>query len=150
MNGIEVDLRECMASASLKVLETMFFSEGTVLNVHAPLADPVTCLLHSSGAVTGTFSVAIDRSALRILCEAFYGDDALNAVQSFELLCEFTNMIAGSTLSLFSPNEFCPLTSPQLADFVSHQIRIADSDTVSVCLGVDGGHITLAGALRAK
>jgi CheY-specific phosphatase CheX len=139
-----------MVSASLKVLETMFFAEGAVLEECPPLADPLTCLLHCSGAVTGTFSVAMDRSALRVLCEAFYGDDEPNAVQSFELLCEFTNMIAGSTLSLFSPDEFCALTSPQLADPVSHVNRIAHPDTVSVCLGVDGGCITLAGALRAK
>jgi len=153
MNGNNLQealsLHDTLCSASTAVLETMFFTEP-VLRLDAPAhVDPLACLLHSSGAENGTFSVAIDRAALNGLCESFYGD-APTSTQPFELLCEFTNMIAGSTLSHYSPSHFCPLSSPQLCDIAVHLAGSALPDATLLSFAVEGGLISITWSLRIK
>jgi hypothetical protein len=153
MNGIsltENNLADMFATSSLAVLETMFFADAMQLDGSTDHVDPLACLLHCSGPVEGTFSVAIDRTALVALCEAFYGEDAPSATQLFELLCEFTNMIAGSTLSVYSPSRFCPLSSPQLCDAALHLESAELPDATFLRLAVEGGLISIACSLRTK
>jgi len=153
MNGTSFQetfgLRDTIHFASATVLETMFFTEAVPILDAPTHVDPVACLLHSRGAVSGTFSVVIDRTALVVLCESFYGD-APTESQPFELLCEFTNMIAGSTLSLYSPSRFCPLSSPQLCDITIHLGGSAQPDVTLLSFAVDGGLISIAWSLRTK
>jgi hypothetical protein len=153
MNGTNLQealsLRDTLCSASTTVLETMFFTEGIPVQSAPTHVDPIACQLHASGAVNGTFSVAIDRAALVVLCESFYGD-APTSNQLFELLCEFTNMIAGSTLSLYSPSHFCPLSSPQLCAIAAHLEGFAQPDATLLSFAVDGGLISIAWSLRTK
>jgi hypothetical protein len=149
MNGTKLDLNETLAAASLSVLETMFFADATPLQDPAIHEDPLACMLHCSGAVEGTFSVAVDRVALVTLCDAFYGEDP-SATQPFELLCELTNMIAGSTLSVYSPDRFCPLSSPQLCDAALHLESSFRPDATFLSFAIDGGTISIACSLRTK
>jgi hypothetical protein len=127
----------------------MFFTEA-VPSVEAPThVDPLACMLHSSGAADGAFSLAIDSRAMVVLCESFYGN-APTATEPIELLCEFTNMIAGSTLSLHSPSHFCPLSSPELCDIAAHLERSALHGATLLSFAVDGGLISIAWSLRTK
>jgi len=128
----------------------MFFTEGTPLDATPPHVDPLACLLHCSGALEGTFSIALDRTALIALCQAFYGEEAPSATQVFELLCELTNMIAGSTLSAYLPTHYCALTSPQLCDVAVHLGSSMNLSATFLCLAVDGGVISIACSIRKK
>jgi len=127
----------------------MFFTEAATVQDEPHHIDPVACLLHSSGAVEGTFSVAIDRGALLLLCECFYGEKPTSS-QPFELVCELTNMIAGSTLSLYSPSHFCPLSSPQLCDMAVHLEGSARPDATFLPFAIEGGLVSVAWSLRIK
>jgi hypothetical protein len=153
MNGTNlheaISLHDTLSSASTAVLETMFFTEAVKIEDEHHHIDPVACLLHSSGAVDGTFSVAIDRQALVLLCECFYGEKP-SPSQPFELLCELTNMVAGSTLSLYSPSHFCPLSSPQLCAMAIHLEGSARPDVTLLPFAIDGGLVSIAWSLRTK
>jgi hypothetical protein len=153
MNGNKlqqtIGLHDTLNAASTAVLETMFFTEAEALTELRPHQDALSCLLHCSGAEQGTFSVAIDRAALLTLCESFYGETP-TAAQPFELLCEFTNMIAGSTLSLYSPDHFCPLSSPQLCDIAIHLADAAQPGCIFLSYAVEEGTLSIVCSLRAK
>jgi len=153
MNGTNLQeslsLHTTLCSATTSVLETMFFTEAVPVDDAQPHIEPVSCKLHAGGAVEGSFSVAIDRAALLALGESFYGD-VPTASQPFELLCEFTNMIAGSTLSLYSPSNFCPLSSPQLCEMSAHLEESALPDAIHLSFVVDGGLMSIACSLRTK
>lgn len=119
---MQPEIADALGSASIEVLETMFFAEAVpAQNVDAlPGSDALACTLASSGGVTGSFRVAVDRAALQILCASFYGVEGeegdISPTQEQELLCELTNMLAGSTLSRYSPAHSCTLSSPELCD----------------------------------
>jgi hypothetical protein len=147
-------LEDVLRSASTEVLETMFFAEAAAPDGPPPAhTDALACSLLCSGAREGIFTAAIDREALQLLCEAFYGDDgAASAVKERELLCELTNMLAGSTLSAYVPEHYCPLSSPLLCDLDQHLKTgvpgnaAVQSSTVS--LGIDGGLLSISCALK--
>src|SRR4051794_21507864 len=70
------ELEEVLRDASTGVLETMFFADVTpVADSEAVHEDALVCGLVCSGAENGRFSVAVDRAALGVLSEAFYGDE---------------------------------------------------------------------------
>ena len=150
---MKLEVEQAMCSASCSVLETMFFSDA--VPVAAPDAvhdDPIACLLHCSGAQEGTFSVAIDQAALHLLGCAFYGEDEMELPQQQELICELTNMLAGSTLSTIAPTRYCELSSPQLSSFQRHteiaSNHAGQTDTASTHLRIDGGILTVSCSLR--
>jgi hypothetical protein len=150
MNGTKTDLNETLCSSSIAILETMFFSEASLLDGPGSHVEPLACMLQCTGAENGTFSIAVDRAALNVLCESFYGESEVSATQSFELICELTNMIAGSTLSVFSPDRLCALSSPQLCDVALHTGRTSDPDTLFASFAIEGGILSIACTLRTK
>jgi CheY-specific phosphatase CheX len=151
MTAIEV--QHAMQAASSSVLETMFFSEPVPAEAaSAQHANPVACLLHCSGAEEGVFSVAVDLEALRQLGCAFYGQDALDLTQEQELICELTNMLAGSTLSAIAPSRYCELSSPQLCSFERHTHTASSGEhdlrVAPLYLQLDGGLLSVSCSLR--
>ena len=111
--------------------------------------DPIVCLLHSSGAAEGTFSIAVDRDALRMLCVSFYGEDTPPLIRQEELACELTNMIAGSTLSRLLPERYCSLTAPQLCSIEGHEmLSRSGEESTSVLMEVEGGLLSATCRLR--
>lgn len=147
---IDAVLRE----ASTGVLETMFFAEVEAADSEdAVHSDATACLLHCSGAESGTFSVAIDRPALKNLCCAFYGeDDDPSPAQEEELICELTNMLAGSTLSAYVPEHFCKLTAPVVYDIAGHiqlgSVPNPEELQTTVNLALDGGLLSVSCSLK--
>jgi hypothetical protein len=149
-------LEDVLRSASTEVLETMFFADVASPEDPQPAHnDALACSLLCSGAEEGIFTVAIDREALQLLCEAFYGDDGPPSIlKERELLCELTNMLAGSTLSTYVPEHYCPLSSPLLCDLDKH-LKTTHPDNASqqsstVSLAVDGGLLSISCALKVS
>ena len=148
-NKIEDVLRD----ASVSVLETMFFADITAAIEGATHVDPVTCVIDCKGAETGTFTVAVDRPALHILCCAFFGEDEAGpASQEWEMICELTNMLAGSTLSAYVPGHFSQLSSPSICGLDRHLETCSNKDQASefalVSLSIEGGLLSVACTLR--
>jgi hypothetical protein len=117
--GHQIELASALHHALSSVLETMFFAEIIPMEDGAgphPL-DALACSLTCSGAETGSFGVVVDRPALTLLCCAFYGEDEadVSPLQMQDLICELTNMLAGSALGAYAPARSCALSSPQLA-----------------------------------
>ncbi len=145
------ELQPTLREASTNVLETMFFADAEPAHgaVHS---DAVACSLLCTGAEEGSFKVAIDRAALLLLCEAFFGeDDEPGMIRELELLCELTNMLAGSTLSAYAPDHLCPLSTPQLCDVAAHSATLAMPmhRTATANFAIDGGLISVSCALQA-
>jgi len=149
------ELTEVLREASTVVLETMFFADVSTVAVEEPVHDdPLACSLLCSGAENGSFTVAVDRAALGMLSEAFYGDDGeSSSTREAELLCELTNMLAGSTLSTYAPNHYCPLSSPKVCDFAQHLATVSssapDEHKTSISLALDGGLLSVSCTLKA-
>jgi CheY-specific phosphatase CheX len=148
------NLVDVLRGASTEVLETMFFAEAVSIDAEGAVHDnPLSCFLDFSGAETGTFTVAVDRAALRILCTAFYGDeDEPSLTQEEEMITELTNMLAGSTLSSYVPEHYCKLSSPSLCDFARHlktsMPRAVDERKASVNLSVEDGLLSVSCCFR--
>jgi len=146
------DMDQALLASSSNVLETMFFSEVTVATAEGKLHDnPIVCRLRCSGAAEGTFSIAVDRAALRLLCMSFYGEDEPTLTRQEELACELTNMVAGSTLSALVPERYCALTAPQICILDHHESlgRTGDNATC-VLMEVEGGLLSASCSLRAE
>lgn len=149
------ELTEVLRDASTVVLETMFFADvSTVAVTEAVHDDPLACSLVCSGAENGSFTVAVDRAALEVLSESFYGDDGeASTSRETELLCELTNMLAGSTLSAYAPDHYCPLSSPRVCDFSQHLATASaaapDEEKTSISLALDGGLLSVSCVLKA-
>ena len=149
------ELQAATRSASTTVLETMFFADPLEsTDPKAQHAGAVACLLHCSGAEEGVLSVAVDQAALLSLCSAFYGDDDLTPIREHELVCELTNMLAGSTLSLLAPTRACELSSPRLCSFERHMeigtTTLPAMDSSFVALELDGGLLSVSCSLRVN
>lgn len=151
-------ITDALRSASIEVLETMFFAEA-VPEEHAdaaPSDDVLACTLECSGGETGSFRVAVDRAALRILCESFYGEGGeesdASSTQEQELLCELTNMLAGSTLSRYAPAHSCTLSSPRLCDYAPWPANAVSASPGERChrlvLALEGGLLLVWCSLR--
>ena len=148
-NNVESVLRV----ASVGVLETMFFADVSTAPEGLTHSDAVTCVIDCKGAETGTFTVAVDRPALHILCCAFFGEEVAGpASQEWEMICELTNMLAGSTLSAYVPEHFCKLSSPSICDFDRHLDSSSNNDPNShsalVALSIEGGLLSVSCTLR--
>jgi len=150
----KTSLEDVLLASSTEVLETMFFADAMTPEAPQPEhTDAVACVLLCTGAQEGTFSVAIDRAALVSLSEAFYGDDGPpSAIKELELLCELTNMLAGSTLSAYAPEKYCPLSSPRLCDLAQH-LKTAEStqpgaQSTTIYLDIDGGLLSVSTCLK--
>jgi hypothetical protein len=143
-------LADVMLSASCNVLETMFFAEGVPApEDELPLPDALACALHYTGAETGSFHVVIDRPALAVLCSGFYGDDAEGEDAQNELLCELTNMLAGSTLSLYVPDHCCSLSSPTLYDRATSATQAHTGEHITrLTLAIEDGLLAIECSLR--
>jgi CheY-specific phosphatase CheX len=146
-------LEDVLHDASVAVLETMFFADATSDIAVTSHIDAVTCVIDCKGAETGTFTVAVDRPALHILCCAFFGEDEAGpASQEWEMICELTNMLAGSTLSAYVPEHFCELSSPSICGFDRHLESTSHNDPDShlafVALAIEGGLLSVSCALR--
>jgi hypothetical protein len=152
MNKIE--LEDAIRHGSLQVLETMFFAEPIGSDT-AQHKDPVACKLLCSGAETGRFSIAVDREALKLLCESFYGESGdITLIQEMDVVCELTNMLAGTMLSRFAPVGLCSLSSPVLCD-VSRHLEIQTAPYVGdkhaqIYMSLDGGLLSATCVLRTK
>jgi CheY-specific phosphatase CheX len=146
-------LQDVLCRASISVLETMFFADILPAADATTHVDAVTCVIDCKGAATGSFVVAVDRPALHVLCCAFLGEEEAGpATQEWEMICELTNMLAGSTLSAYVPEHFCKLSSPSICDF-ARQYEISsenDSDTPSafIALSIEGGLLSVSCSLR--
>lgn len=151
----KTELDQTLLSSSSNVLETMFFSAADPCEAElGTLKNPVTCLLHCSGAAEGTFSVSVDRTALTQLCSAFYGEDDPPLIRQEELACELTNMIAGSTLSALLPEHYCALTAPQLCALDQH-VKLGSGsadggEATSIVMAVEGGLMAASCNLRIQ
>ena len=146
-------IEDVLRDESTNVLETMFFADAEVAdNEDAVHSDASACTLQCSGAENGTFSLAIDRIALQNLCSAFYGqDDEPSEAQERELICELTNMLAGSTLSAYAPEHYCKLSSPLIYDFARHletKVPNPEENHTSVNFSLDGGLLSVSCSLR--
>jgi CheY-specific phosphatase CheX len=146
-------VEDVLRDASISVLETMFFAEVSPISLDIVHLDPVTCTLDCAGAESGTFTVAVDRAALHILCCAFFGDeDATISEQETEMICELTNMLAGSTLSAYIPEHFCTLSSPSICNFAQHLNTSrgigGNSEFGSIALSIDAGLLSVSCAIR--
>jgi CheY-specific phosphatase CheX len=149
------EIEDALRTSSARILETMFFAETLPLpNAAVDHRNPVACLIHCSGAAEGIFSIAVDEAALRLLCCSFYGEDEPQLPQEHELICELTNMLAGSTLSALAPAHYCELSSPQICSFNRHRALCTsespDLQTASTVIAIDGGLLTINCALRAN
>jgi CheY-specific phosphatase CheX len=149
----KVNIEDTLRESALNVLETMFFAEPEPAEDDAAAhCDPVTCLLHCSGAADGAFSIAVDRSVLAALCCSFYGEDEPVATQQQELICELTNMLAGSSLSVLAPSHYCELSSPQLCSFDRHvevgTKTVRNAQSTLIMLAVEGGLLSISCMLR--
>jgi|SRR5450756_599219 len=148
-------LADVLQEAAIGVLETMFFAEASSAGEDtATHSDAVACLLESTGFETGEFTIAIDREALQILCCAFYGDeDDPSSTQQQEMICELTNMIAGSTLSSYAPTHYCKLSSPTVCDMDRHlqtAIKYPQDHVATINLSIEGGLLSASCSLRTK
>ncbi|SEF61926.1 Chemotaxis phosphatase CheX [Bryocella elongata] len=146
----KTNVDEVLIASACNVLETMFFSEAIPAQSSGRMHDnPIVCLLHTSGAAEGTFSIAVDREALRLLCISFYGEDAPPITLQQELACELTNMIAGSTLSNLVPEHYCSLSAPQLCSLEQHEtLGKSGEESTSVLMEVEGGLLSASCSLR--
>jgi hypothetical protein len=148
-------IEDALRSASTAVLETMFFSDvADAEEGQTVQEDAIACILHCNGAENGTFTVAIDPPALQVLCAAFCGlEDEPSLIEQREMICELTNMLAGSTLSAYAPDRFSTLSSPQLCGIEQHaklaQLAGQQDHLASVSLLVEGGLLTVSCSLRA-
>jgi CheY-specific phosphatase CheX len=150
-----VKIEDVLRDASISVLETMFFADVAPGETPVNHLDPVTCVVNCTGARSGVFTVAVDRLALHILCCAFYGDeDAKLPTQETEMICELTNMLAGSTLSSCVPEHFCTLSSPSICNFGRHLETCNQIDSEvqlgSIALSIEAGLLSVSCALRAS
>jgi CheY-specific phosphatase CheX len=148
----KVELGDAIREGSVQVLETMFFAE-TAESIPALHEQPVACTLQCSGTETGSFSIAVDRQALKPLCESFYGETGEStAIQEIDLICELTNMLAGATLSRFAPIGLCALSSPVLCDVTRHMeigtTTHAGDKHVQIFLSLEGGLLSASCTLR--
>jgi hypothetical protein len=148
------ELGHAIREGSAQVLETMFFAD-TSESTTAHHKDPVACSLQCSGAETGSFSIAVDREALKLLCESFYGESGeITALQEIDLICELTNMLAGATLSRLAPLGLSALSSPVLCDVSRHleigtAIHVGDENS-QIYISLEGGLLSASCALRTK
>jgi CheY-specific phosphatase CheX len=148
----KVELGDAIREGSVQVLETMFFAE-TAESVPARHEEPVACTLQCSGTQTGSFSIAVDCEALKLLCESFYGESGdSTAIQEIDLICELTNMLAGATLSRFSPLGLCALSSPVLCDVARHleigTPTYAGDEHSQIYISLEGGLLSASCTLR--
>jgi hypothetical protein len=143
-------LADVMLAASCHVLETMFFAEAAPApDGEALQPDALACSLHYTGAEAGSFHVAIDRPALAVLCSGFYGDDAEGQDAQQELLCELTNMLAGSTLSLYVPDHSCSLSSPTIDQHATARPSDLPGEHITrLTLAIEDGLLAIECALR--
>lgn len=150
---LQPPIADAMLAASSNVLETMFFAEGTpILDGETALANALACALDYRGAVTGSFHVVVDRAALSVLCSGFYGEDGeIPESQMQELLCELTNMLAGSTLSRYAPEHSCTLSCPLLCD-VEPEAKFVHSDesVTHLNLAIEDGVLSILCLLRQE
>ena len=152
MNKIE--LPNAIREGSVQVLETMFFADTSECTI-AHHNDPLACTLQCSGAETGSFSIAVDREALKLLCESFYGESGdITELQEIDLICELTNMLAGATLSRFAPFGLSALSSPVLCDVSRHREigtapHVGDEHS-QIYISLEGGVLSASCALRTK
>ncbi len=150
----KAELGGAIREGSVQVLETMFFADivESEAIVHK---EPVACTLQCSGSETGSFSIAVDREALKFLCESFYGESGdSTAIQEIDLICELTNMLAGATLSRFAPLGLCALSSPVLCDVARH-LEIGSSahagdEHSQIFISLEGGLLSASCTLRTK
>ena len=143
------DLVAALERASADVLETMFFTEPCPAVEDGGLrSDAVSCRLDCTGAVNGAFSLVIERGALELLSEGFYGqEDKPFPTADVDLACELANMLAGATLSDYLPQQSCSLSSPLLSSLADHQgmRRMVETgqETGAVDIQLDGGALSL-------
>lgn len=136
------------------VLETMFFAEPSPIPESAALQnDALTCRLDCTGAVTGSFSLAIDRGALHVLSEGFYGGEERSSPTADEDLArELTNMLTGAALSTYLPQESCALSSPLVSSLAEHYVMRSAVDagqsTAGIGMDLEGGRLSLLCVLR--
>jgi hypothetical protein len=146
-------IAEVMLAASAKVLETMFFADAAPASPDAsPAPDALACALYYNGAETGSFHVVIDRPALAVLASGFYGDDFESSEAQNELLCELTNMLAGSTLSRYAPQYSCALSPPTLYDLTSSAAKPAHNGecVTRLVLTIEDGLLAIECSLRGR
>lgn len=153
MTKTEVD--NALVQSSAGVLETMFFSElEPAQEVSTPPDSSIACLLQCSGPAEGILSIAVDRRTLEQLCMSFYGEDEASQRRQEELVCELTNMIAGSTLSRLLPDHACALSSPQLCSLERHlgvaAVDVQGAQSTRIGMNVEGGLISAACCLRIQ
>ncbi len=154
---VEPDIAEALLNASVNVLETMFFADAVpVKEEDAALQDgALACTLESRGGVNGSFGVAVDPVALQMLCRAFYGEEGdVSSTQQQDLILELTNMLAGSTLSGYSPAHACTLSSPLLCEYIpaiARQRNSVNNDErlTHITLSLEGGLLSVWGSLQA-
>jgi hypothetical protein len=78
-----------------------------------------------------------------MLCQAFYGEEGdVPSTQQQDLILELTNMLAGSTLSGYSPAHSCTLSSPLLCEYTSWAAITRQKDSANASQRLT--HITLA------
>lgn len=148
------DLLAALERASADVLETMFFAEPSPTVVSDVLrSDALTCRLDCTGAQIGSFSLAIDRDALQLLGEGFYGgEERTSPTADEDLARELVNMLAGAALSRYLPTESCPLSSPMLSCLAEHgaiRKRVeAGQDTAGINVHLEGGTLSFLCALE--
>ena len=155
---MQLEIADALRSATINVLETMFFTDAVPVEKEdvAPQSDALACELQCSGGENGSFGVAVDRIALQALCCAFYGEEGgATPTQEQDLICELTNMLAGSTLSRYAPAHACTLSSPLLCDYSPWATTLGQQDIVSqkdrltrLNLSLDGGLLLLWCSLR--
>jgi hypothetical protein len=153
----QLEITDALRSASMDVLETMFFADAVpIANEDAtPQSDARACELQCSGGESGSFSVVVDRVALQMLCCAFYGQEGdVSPTQEEDLICELTNMLAGSTLSRYAPARSCILSSPRLCDYASlaatveKDIADRQESVTRLSISIEGGLLLLSCTLR--
>lgn len=150
---MKTELQQAMRGATVAVLETMFFSEPILQDAsEIPHINPLPCDIECSGAEDGIFHVLLDHEALLQLCRAFYGDDEdPSEKRQHEVLCEFTNMVAGSTLSSYATLHACRLSPPSLCNPEPQPAKLMTGplDSASVALLLEGGVLSITCQLRS-
>lgn len=154
------DIDVALLNASTNVLETMFFADVLRVNEEdaTPQDDALACTLECRGGMNGSFGVAVDAVALQMLCQAFYGEEGdVPSTQQQDLILELTNMLAGSTLSSYSPSHSCTLSSPLLCEYTSwaaiaNQKDIADGKErlTHITLSLEGGLLSMWSSLQVS
>ncbi len=103
-----------LSLAAQRVLETMFFTvAGDPVDSEAiDFSESVGVRIAFEGSAAGTLSVRLTKTSARTLAADFLGlePESLSGPQTFEVVCEFANMVCGSMVSELENQELVRLS----------------------------------------